>query len=290
MNTKEAIERICARFDKWALDNEDMKAIQTLIPELKDSEDEKIRKWLIDYFDKVNDEVVKGDRLKIISYLEKQKDREAEIEKAYKTADKVQYEKGFNDGVASVKPAGWSEEERIRNGLIKYLQDDRDYQPCQDVSFYDEAISYLEKQKEQPTDAKLERVIKAARRVLNNWLDGTDCPDVSGDFAELEYAIREYDSEEKQKEQKPAEWNEEDENTRHDIIVRLESLSEYETQHLAKAYLQKEISWLKALRPQPHWKPSEEQIDALERAIIKMHTPNDIGILAELRDNLKKIL
>ena len=60
--------------------------------------------------------------------------------------------------------------------------------------------NWLEKQKERPTGAKLERVIEASRRVLNNWLDGSDCPDVSGDFAELEYAIREYDGEEKQKE------------------------------------------------------------------------------------------
>lgn len=68
----------------------------------------------------------------------------------------------------------------------------------------DDILAYLEKQKEQKhdaIDAKSERVIKAARRVLNNWLDGTDCPDVSGDFAELEYAIRKYDGEEKQKEQ-----------------------------------------------------------------------------------------
>lgn len=68
-------------------------------------------------------------------------------------------------------------------------------------------IDFLEEQKEpknDTTDAKLERVIKAARIVLNNWLDGTDCPDVSGAFVELEYAIRKYDGEENQKEQKPA--------------------------------------------------------------------------------------
>lgn len=55
-------------------------------------------------------------------------------------------------------------------------------------------FSWLEK------SAKSERVIKAARRVLNNWLDDTGCSDVSGDFVELEYAIRKYDGEEKQKE------------------------------------------------------------------------------------------
>jgi hypothetical protein len=67
-------------------------------------------------------------------------------------------------------------------------------------------FAWLEKQKEpkhDATDAKSERVIKAARSVLNNWLDGTDCPDVSGDFVELEYAIREYDGYENQQEQKP---------------------------------------------------------------------------------------
>ena len=48
MERSEAIERIKARYDKWALDNEDMKAIQALIPELKESEDERIRKELLE--------------------------------------------------------------------------------------------------------------------------------------------------------------------------------------------------------------------------------------------------
>lgn len=47
MTREEAIERIKIRFDKWALDDEDMKAIQTLIPELKESDDERIRKLLV---------------------------------------------------------------------------------------------------------------------------------------------------------------------------------------------------------------------------------------------------
>jgi GNAT superfamily N-acetyltransferase len=57
-------------------------------------------------------------------------------------------------------------------------------------------------------------------------------------------------------------------------------------------------TWLKFLKNRGNspknntnssWKPSEEQIGALERAIVKMHTPNDIDILAKLRDNLKKL-
>jgi len=51
-------------------------------------------------------------------------------------------------------------------------------------------------------------------------------------------------------------------------------------QKLKQLYYNDEISY---------WRPSEEQIKALERAIVKIHTRDDIGILAELRDNLKKL-
>ena len=90
------------------------------------------------------------------------------------------------------------EDERIRKALLDYILKCA-ITPESKTAF----VAYLEKQKERPSDAKLERVIRASRRVLNNWLDGGDNPDVSGDFTELEHAIREYDGEEKQKEQKP---------------------------------------------------------------------------------------
>lgn len=83
---------------------------------------------------------------------------------------------------------------------------------------------------------------------------------------------------------KPAkqEWSEEDELMRNAVLNTLERIGDYGTIGMQK-------DWLKSLRLQPHWKPSEEQISALERAIVKMHTSNDIGILAELRDNLKSL-
>ena len=91
-----------------------------------------------------------------------------------------------------------SEDEKIRKEMIDFLnQFKEDGLRGVDITPW---IAYLEKQKGQPTDAKPERVIKAARRVLNNWLDSCGNPDVSGDFAELEHAIRDYDGEEKQKE------------------------------------------------------------------------------------------
>lgn len=118
MEREEAIRRIKA----WNLDSDDREVLETLIPELAESEDEKIRKELKEAF------------------------------AAYDIESK------------------W-------NGI-----------PIRSI------FAWIEKQ------AKSERVIKAARRVLNNWLDGTDCPDVSGDFTELEYAIRKYDGAETPKE------------------------------------------------------------------------------------------
>ena len=110
-------------------------ALETLIPELKDSEDEKIRKFLIQHI---------SEWIGCIEHDLKNSSKDIESEK--------------------------------------------------ELAMFKAGLAYLEKQ------AKSERVIKAARRVLNNWLDDSGCLDMSGDFTELEYAIREYDGDEKQKE------------------------------------------------------------------------------------------
>ena len=86
-----------------------------------------------------------------------------------------------------------SEDERIRKEL-KEAFEAYDIESTWNGIPIRSIFSWLEKL------AKSERVIKEARRVLNNWLDDTGCSDVSGDFTELEYAIRKYDGEEKQKE------------------------------------------------------------------------------------------
>ena len=80
MTRKEAIERIKARFDKWALDDEDTKAIQTLIPEFNESEseDERVRKALIDLVCTVGEYYLPKleARNKMLDYLEKQKEHQ----------------------------------------------------------------------------------------------------------------------------------------------------------------------------------------------------------------------
>ncbi len=125
---EEALER-CKKefnFNNLAYSHEEIKQrLERVFPELND--DERIKKEIIEYLEQsqfgeehyqVDDDIVRG----YIAWLEKQDQNrlEKEIELAYKTADEVQYRKGFEDGVASVKTAEWSEEdEKMCQNLLE---------------------------------------------------------------------------------------------------------------------------------------------------------------------------
>ena len=53
--------------------------------------------------------------------------------------------------------------------------------------------------------------------------------------------------------------------------------------------IEKDVDWLKSLRPQPHWKPSEEQMKALDMAIGQVWTIQDKDRLLSLYRELKKL-
>lgn len=76
-------------------------ALETLIPELKESEDERIRKWLIDYFKNVGNTWIHREISpeQILSYLEKQKDHFRDDTKMVeqKPADDKAFEKWIDD-------------------------------------------------------------------------------------------------------------------------------------------------------------------------------------------------
>ena len=90
-----------------------------MFPELAETEDERIRKWLIDWTKACENwsKQFSVTREQVLAWLEKHKNCEAEIEKAYKNSDEVQYRKGYEDGVASVKQE-WSEED---NKIMKQI-------------------------------------------------------------------------------------------------------------------------------------------------------------------------
>lgn len=190
---EEALSKARFEYEKNPCASEgEKRLLEIIFPELRESDEERIREGLLRHFKNKtkpywNEIAVKD----IIAYLEKLKDVETEIEKAYKNADQVQYRKGFEDGVASVKPAEWSEEDE---------------------------------------------------KILKN------------------------------------------------IILDLIEFRNYETdEELISAY-KDEIVWLKSLRPQPHWKPSEEQMDALIDAKTRMSCDGGFpAILQTLIEDLKKL-
>ena len=76
-------------------------------------------------------------------------------------------------------------------------------------------------------------------------------------------------------------WDEEDERILKGIYGKIDHDQSY---NVSKVDM---LNWLKSLRPS--WKPSEEQMEALERAIIRVHSVEDIPILTELRNKLKAL-
>lgn len=114
---EEALAKARFEYEKNPCASESEKRLLEIIfPELAESEDERIRRFLVELVS--NDKLIDFGGLykvrnvlydDVLTYLEKQKGVEAEIEKAYKNADKIQYERGFEDGVASVKPVEWNE-------------------------------------------------------------------------------------------------------------------------------------------------------------------------------------
>lgn len=126
--------------------------LEHFFPELKESEDERIRKFLVDILSHGTwrKEWPFGPN-EVVAYLEKQKEQKP-VDMSELMVHKEPYIAPVPIPIVAdeQKPAEWSEEERIRKGLIEYLESDRDYQPCQDVSFYNEAISWLKSIRPQP--------------------------------------------------------------------------------------------------------------------------------------------
>ena len=64
--------------------------------------------------------------------------------------------------------------------------------------------------------------------------------------------------------QKPAEWSEEDEKMLQSIIEDYEA---FDKELILTPIYHHKANWLKSLRPQPHWKPNEEQMEVLNEVI-----------------------
>lgn len=77
-------------------------------------------------------------------------------------------------------------------------------------------------------------------------------------------------------------WSEEDEKMLNYVIIDIESLKE---QVYCRTLCDEEIDWLKSLRPQSWWKPTDEQMDALESAVSSLQSTALESLYQDLTKN-----
>ena len=117
-----------------AADKEDA---EHYFPELKESEDERIRKWILDGLDFYSDAIgAPEDHKKAIAYLERQKEYIEDIRQ-------YAYNKGLVDAAERQQPAEWSEEDEMHlNWVIEHFR--------QSGELYHDLIAWLKSLRPRP--------------------------------------------------------------------------------------------------------------------------------------------
>lgn len=92
-------------------------------------------------------------------------------------------------------------------------------------------------------------------------------------------------------EYKPIEWSEEDKAHIDSLLKRLEGMCKPDATFISTEFaISEDEDWLKSLRPQSQWKPSNEQMDALLVKIPIENSCNKVdNILKSLYSDLKKL-
>lgn len=178
-----------------------------------------------------------------------------------------------------------SEDERIRKEIVDFIYwaIDRGSITKEQRERSGSWLAYLERQKEQravlPGDEDDEDI-------LNDpvFLKGFD----------LGREVQKIFDEPKQ------EWSEEDERKRQACISTINEVIDYERERWedynpGKPYrpimkYDEQIDWLKSLRPQPHWKPSKVQMEALKDAFRKDGGNEYRKVINSLYCDLQKLL
>ena len=164
--------------------------------------------------------------------------------------------------------------------------------PLTSREWFDEGIKYAQRlqQEQKPAEWVLPEDFEEAVYKVANFISPFDSQEelrkVSHRFAEqlLSLAKNELD--------KPAEWSEEDELKRSALLNYLYPETGG-TKYSSYAQLTEWYNWLKSLRLKSHWKPSEEQMEALKMAI-EGNCPSPTSYLSrrleEIYEHLKKLM
>lgn len=177
-----------------------------------------------------------------------------------------------------------SEDERVRKALIRFHKSTIDIDGIKG----DEIVSWLEKQDEMskkcPTSVQNEQKPAWSEDDSEEFDIAIETLKEAGQFSSAKWL-----KSIKDRIQPKQEWSEEDDKMLHTIIADFKSFSHNNTSTL-ESHFNKCIDWLKSLRLQTTWKPSQEQIQCLHDAIEHYQTNGyPASKLNELYEQMSKI-
>lgn len=275
--------------------DKEKEALETLIPELKENEDERIRKMLIEIVNITPAALAIENRSELLAYLEKQKPAEKQDYSGLTDIEGAIHRGFLSAGVENVpvtiiketaqdclthidKSAEWNEkDEKMIERLIRHTQKEYD-ELCNDRYGHQEIISDLKESCRERMNW-LENRLKSLRPPQDRC---KDCPHRSDMFL-LTQGIK---------------------SGKHDLAIKFMNyldenrpegkmgLSNGECEDIDKAF--EENDWNKIIRYiekyKPHWKPSEEHFQGLRRAITKAENGSDAwNSLKDLYEHLQKL-
>ena len=245
MTTEEAKQRLASRIQSLALDDDDLLALQTLIPELSESEDERIRKEIIDY---LSNELHNVKQLTPrtnefdawIAYLEKQKEQ-----------------KSLDISAAS---------EWLKNHVCNYVNSEyNEFHKCVE---YDGSIDK-------------ERLVSDFEEAMQKEQKPAEWDELQAEFKNINEAFEDgkkevVDNPERYGLCRPAEWSKEDTCILEDAVTAVDLLGnddEYSKTHpnLAKAFRVAK-DWLKSLPERFNLQPKQEWNEEDKKRVVELKT------------------
>lgn len=208
--------------------------INYIFPELHEGKDERIRKEILEYFQQFENEELRGvDISDWIDWLEKQ-GVHANFRHKIQIGDKVTRNKnGILVNISQLNRVA----KQGKQKPIEWKQENRE-----ELTEFENAMMH----------------IGGSFFGENAGLDPNDT-DTIKEQAELLLELA-----------PKTEWSEEDEYTLNETIQHLEELIRIDkAKHCSVdvQYYQRDINWLKSLKPQNKWKPNDEQMEALANAL-----------------------
>lgn len=266
------IEAIKVIKDNWPEGRHQLsEALKTLIPELNESEDEKIRKEIIALFQgKIafpSTETIK----KYTVWLEKQGKKIDAIENF-----DTEFEKQVSHLVASTinKEYEYTSDfvKWTANVLLNYAKHELEKKELKKIEPFKQKPAWSEKDEKM-----LKSVISSIRISRSSCEEDDDVRDLFDNEIDWLESLKE-------RVQPKQEWNEEDKNLLNRLIGVLDGTNK-EDYH--EAWEEKFLPWLKSLKERYTWKPSDEQMKFLWRYAEQNNY--DGSILTSLYNDLKKL-